>query len=292
VLLIHDVYPDVAVATGLLRSSSTLTRAMNFAVKRLYRSMETIIVLGRDMRDLVLKKLPPGDARIEIIPNWADTDLIQPRRGENRILRELGLSGKFVVNYSGNMGRSHNLEALVESAVTLREHDDIHFLIAGSGAKKDWLVRTVAEKNLTNVTIADRRPRSDLPELLTAGDVAIVSFIPGMAGVSVPSRLYNMLAAGLPILALADSHSEVALVITEEEVGLVIPPENVAAFHQAILGMALHPKIRSDMGQRARRAAETKYQFSQVVEQCCRVMDVSFKQPDMKNPQASARFCA
>jgi glycosyltransferase involved in cell wall biosynthesis len=292
VLLIHDVYPDVAVAAGLLRRSSLLTRFMNFAVKRLYRSMERIIVLGRDMRDLVLKKLPPGDGRVEIITNWADTDLIQPGRGENRILNELGLANKFVLNYSGNMGRSHNLEALVESAIALSHRDDIHFLIAGSGAKKDWLVRTVAETNLTNVTIADRRPRGDLPELLTAGDVAIVSFISGMAGVSVPSRLYNMLAAGLPILALADSHSEVALVINEEVVGLVIPPENVPAFHQAILGMVPHEKIRSDMGQRARHAAETKYQFSQVIEKYCRVMEVSSKPSDLKNSQTSARFCA
>ena len=124
------------------------------------------------------------------------------------------------------------------------------FLLTGSGAKKDWLIRTVSEKNLTNVTIADRRPRGDLPELLTAGDVALITFVPGMAGVSVPSRLYNILAAGMPIIALADRHSEVALVINEEDVGLVIPPENVRAFHEAILGMVLHPKIRRDMGER------------------------------------------
>lgn len=292
VLLIHDVYPEVAVAAGVLRPSSIPTRCMNFTVKRLYRSMERIIVLGRDMRDLVLRKLPPGDERVTIIPNWADTDLIKPRTGENRILSELGLSGKFVLNYSGNMGRSHNLEAIVECALAYRHREDIHFLLSGSGAKKDWLVRTVQEKELSNVTIADRRPREDLPELLTAGDVALIPFVPGMAGVSVPSRLYNMLAAGMPILALAEAHSEVALVINEEDVGLVIPPTNVAAFQEAILGMARHPKIRRDMGRDARRAAETKYQFSQVIEQYCRIMDAVPEKPDLKSESFPAKFCA
>ena len=81
VLLIHDVYPDVAVAAGLLRPTSLLTRWFDRAVRRLYRSMDRIIVLGRDMRELVERKLPPGDDRVEIIPNWADTDLVKPKSG-------------------------------------------------------------------------------------------------------------------------------------------------------------------------------------------------------------------
>jgi glycosyltransferase involved in cell wall biosynthesis len=292
VLLIHDVYPDVAIAAGLLKPTSLVAKGMNFAVKRLYRSVERIIALGRDMRELVQRKLPPGDDRIEIIPNWADTELVTPRSGENRILHELGLTGKFVVNYAGNMGRSHNLEAIVECADALRNREDIHFLLSGSGAKKDWLVRAISEMKLSNVTIADRRPRGDLPELLTAGDVALIPFVFGMAGVSVPSRLYNMLAAGMPILALADPQSEVGLVVNEEVVGVVIPPENIPAFQQAILGMVLHPKIRQDMGQRARQAAESKYQFSRVIEQYCQVMDVSPRQTESASHHVSAKFCA
>ena len=280
VLLIHDVYPDVAVASGLLRSSSLPARLLNRVVARLYRSVDRIIVLGRDMRDLVLKKLPPADRRVRIIPNWADTDLVVPRAGENRILREYGLLDKFVVQYSGNMGRSHNLEAIVSCAQRLRDRKDIHFLLVGSGAKKGWLVREVREQRLDNITIADRRPREDLPELLSAGDVALITFVPGMAGVSVPSRLYNMLAAGKPILALADAGSEVDLVIREENVGLVIPPENVPAFEQAILRLADQPALGKAMGERARRAAETTYQFETILAAYCEVMDV----PRVENP--------
>jgi glycosyltransferase involved in cell wall biosynthesis len=291
VLLIHDVYPNVAVAAGLLRSGSLFTRCLDWFVKRLYRSVDDIVVLGRDMRDLVLQKLSGGDDRVRIIPNWADTDLVKPQTGENRILRGHGLLEKFVVQYSGNMGRSHNLEAIVECAKTLQGREDSHFLLAGSGAKKAWLSRTVQEQHLQNITVADRLPREDLPELLTAGDVALITFVPGMAGISVPSRLYNMLSAGKPILALADADSEVAHVINEVNIGLVIPPDNIPAFRQAILGLAAHPNRRKEMGQRARKAAESKYQFETILNAYCDVMRVGLEDQNaihstLDNPKA------
>ncbi len=291
VLLIHDVYPDVAVAAGLLRADSLVTRLLHRIVARLYRSVDRIIVLGRDMRDLVQKKLPADDERVRIIPNWADTDLVKPRRGENRILKRYGLSEKFVVQYAGNMGRSHDLETIVDCAKSLWDREDIHFLLAGSGAKKAWLVRTVAERKLTNVTVADRVPREDLPELLTAGDVGLIPFVPGMSGVSVPSRLYNMLAAGMPILALADAHSELALVVSEENVGVVVPPGNLAALEQTILQLAAQPEARTGMARRARRAAESAYQFETILEAYCEVMDgptMSRKSLPQTTPQRRA----
>lgn len=274
VLLIHDVYPDVAVAAGLLNPSSFVTNFLERAVSRLYRSMDRIVVLGRDMQALVGQKLPPGDERVQIIPNWADTDLIEPRSGENRLLRQWSLSDKFVLQYSGNMGRSHDLEAILAAAERLKHREDIHFLLVGSGAQKAGLKRTVEEKHLENVTVADRVPREDLPELLTAADVALISFVPGMAGISVPSRLYNMLAAGMPILAITDLHSEVAQVIHEENVGIAVPPGNALAFGEAILRLVSRPELRDEMARRARIVAETTYQYSTILDAYCEILAV------------------
>ncbi len=266
VLLIHDVYPDVAVAAGLLKQSSWVTRFSRWAVRRLYRSMDQIVVLGRDMKTLVAQQIPDRENRITIIPNWADTDLIKPRFGQNRILRDLGLTGKFVLQYSGNMGRSHNLEAIVQCAEGLKHRQDIHFLIVGGGAKKTWLEKTITERKLTNITLAKRYPREDLAELLTAGDAALIAFVPGMAGVSVPSRLYNILAAGKPVIALTDFHSELAQVIFEEQVGWVISPKDPATFQSVILEAASQSELLKDMGHRARAAAETTYQPIQILD--------------------------
>ena len=275
VLLIHDVYPDALVAAGLLKPNSSIAKVLNRAVCRLYRTVDSIVVLGRDMRELVLRKLHPGDKRVRIIPNWADTDLIQPKAGENRILNRLGLSDKFVLQYSGNMGRSHHLEAIVLCAERLKHRENIHFLLAGSGAKKNWLKQKVAENRLENVTVIDRVPREDLPELLTAGDVALIPFVAGMAGISVPSRLYNMLAAGMPILALADESSELAKVINEERAGRVIPPNDVTGLTKAILELASDTRWRNEMGRRARLAAETTYQYAKILDAYSEVMGVN-----------------
>lgn len=277
-LLIHDVYPDVAVAAGLLSSKSFLTKIMDLAVGRLYRSMERIVVLGRDMQELVLQKLPPDDDRVQIIPNWADTDLVKPKSripNENRILNEFGLHEKFVVQYSGNMGRSHDLETLIACARRLQSRDDIHFLLVGNGAKKAWLKRTASEQKLQNVTVADRRPRADLPELLTAGDVALIPFVSGMTGISVPSRLYNMLAAGTPIIALAEAHSELAQVIKEENAGWVVPCQDAEGLTCAILAAVADLGRRKQMGKNARLAAECSYQFSQILDLYCQLMEVA-----------------
>jgi glycosyltransferase involved in cell wall biosynthesis len=271
VLLIHDVYPEVFIATGMLRPDSLPVRLLHRWVSRLYRSVARVVTLGRDMTELAKQKLPPGDDRVTIIPNWSDCDQVPPAAGDksNRIRREYGLTEHFVVQYAGNMGRTHNLEAVIECARALPQQagtPSIHFLLVGSGARKEWLRRTVANEKLDHVTVADRRPRADLPELLTAADVALISFIPGMAGVSVPSRLYNVLAAGCPVIAVCEPHSELALTVREEDVGWVVRPGDAAGFRHAVLDAQSDPQRLIEMGRRARRAAETRFRYERIAE--------------------------
>ncbi|HHY57526.1 MAG TPA: glycosyltransferase family 4 protein, partial [Chloroflexi bacterium] len=138
-------------------------------------------------------------------------------------------------------------------------HPKIHFLLIGSGAKKRWVEQTATSLHLSNLTVLGNRPRSDQSNFLNACDVALISFIPGMAGVSVPSRMYNIMAAGKPIIAMADRHSELAQVVIEEGIGWVIDPGDEAALERTIMEAASQPELLCAMGQRARLAAETKY---------------------------------
>lgn len=259
-LLIHDVYPDVLTAAGMSREPSALTRFIGWATRRLYSAVDRIVVLGRDMQDLVWTRLRRRDDKVVIITNWADVDDIRPLgRGESRLLRDQGLTDKFVVQYAGNMGRTHGLEDVVQSARLLRARPDVHLLFIGSGAKRAWVERQAREEGLENVTVLGNRPRSEQPDFLNACDVAIISFVTGMAGISVPSRMYNILAAGKPIVAVADAHSELALVVREERVGWVVPPGNAQAIADAILEARSDPGRLREMSERARAAAERKY---------------------------------
>ena len=266
ILLVHDVYPDVLTVTRILRPDASLTKFLVLLNKSLYRSVDKIIVLGRDMHELVCRKLGEQGDRVALVTNWADIDEIVPMaRSENRFLGKLNLMGKFVVQYSGNMGRTHGLEALLDAARMLQGIVDIHFLLIGSGAKREWVETKARDLKLTNVTLLPPQPRHQLCEVLNACDLGIISFIPGMAGVSVPSRMYNVLAASKPIIAVADSESELARVVQEENVGWVVPP-NRSDEVAAIIREAYHdPERLIHMGARARVAAETKYSFERVM---------------------------
>ena len=273
ILLVHDVYPDVLTAAGVASSDGIVTKCIAFFSRQLYRRMAHVIVLGRDMYNCVLPYIGLADVPISIIPNWSDLDEIVPlNRSENKLLAELHLSEKFVVQYCGNMGRTHGLETLFEAARQLKDKHDIHFLFVGSGAKKDWLEQAVKSEQLTNITVLSRRPRNELNHALTACDLTVISFVKGMAGVSVPSRMYNALSAGTPILAIADANSELALVVEEEKVGWVVPPDAVDQVMQTILYARDHSELVKVMGVRARRSAEMKYSLHSVISAYCELL--------------------
>lgn len=257
VLLIHDVYPEVLTAAGMTSRRSALARMLVVATRWLYSTVDRIIVLGRDMEMLALRKLPVRDhKKVRIIPNWADDDIVSSPKGTNVLLQELGLTNKVIVQYAGNMGRTHGIETLVAASRDARVQD-IHWLFIGSGAKKAWL--TEVSRNMENITILGNRPRSDQGSFLNACDVAIISFVPGMAGVSVPSRMYNIMAAGKPIIAVCDPESELAQVVSEEDIGWVVPPGDVERLVLALDEVRNNPASVMARGLRARHAALTKY---------------------------------
>ena len=219
------------------------------------------------MRDLVAHKLGLDSDKIAIIPNWADVDKIRPvPSAQTKLSKALDLSGKFVLQYSGNMGRTHDLEILIECARKLEDRQDIHFLMTGWGAKRQWLEETISAHRMSNMTLLVNRPRDELADSLNASDVGVISFVHGMAGISVPSRMYNIMAAGKPIIAVVDENSELALVVKEEQIGWVVLPGDVDQLVAVILEAHVNPARLTEMGQRARRVAETKYSFARVIE--------------------------
>lgn len=268
VLLIHDVYPEALVASGLLRSGGIAARALARANTLLYRSVSRICVIGRDMAALVRSKLrPDGSDRVTVIPNWSADEVLSSRlTGINPMLRDANLESKFVVQYAGNMGMVHDLECLVEAATRLRDIDpDVHFLFIGAGVKKAWLTEQVLRARLTNVTIVPPKPRSEEPTFLRACDLSVMSLVPGMAGVGVPSRLYNVLAAGKPVIAAVDDESEPARVVREEQIGWVVRPGDAAGIVDAICDARANPLALSEMGRRAQAASRTRYTLQHVV---------------------------
>jgi len=209
-----------------------------------------------------------GLASVSVIPNWGDVDVIEPTaKEENVLLQELNLVDKFVVHYSGNHGRTHDLLSLVEAAKLLEEEADIHFVFIGEGSGKAEAVARAEEFSLNNVTFRTFVDRSELNTSLNASDVSVVAFKQGMAGISVPSRLYNLMAAGKPILAVVDDASEVADVIREAEIGVTVPPESAKLLAEQILKLKSDSAARTRMAVNSRNEAVAKYSYEAIKQQ-------------------------
>jgi len=264
-LLVHDVYPDVLVPTGLVSSDAIVYRILDRVQQFFLPRFERIIVLGRDMKTRLLGKVPGLAGRVEIIPNWGDIDEVRclPRTG-NPLREQLGWSNEFVIQFSGNIGRTHGVDDFLDLAMRLRDEPRVKFLVYGSGAGRAQIERVISRGALPNVALLPPCQRTDLAVYLNACDLFFMPFKPGMEGISVPSRLYNVLAAGNPVLAAAHRDSELARVVREEECGWVVEPGDIESMTKIVRGAITVPDTLSRMRLRARDAAEAKYSHARV----------------------------
>jgi glycosyltransferase involved in cell wall biosynthesis len=255
VLLIYDLYPEALQAAGLARSSSLTARLIRRANAILFRRLDAIIIIGRDVAPLLLAYPGVAQEKIHFIPNW--TLLPAAYRAvaaDNRF--RAGRQTQLVVGLSGNLGFTHHPRTVFEAARLLRDNGDIHFLLSGWGVGWDELSKLQAKERLANVTLLPPVPQQDLIDFLSAADVWVIPYRRDIAGVSIPSRLYNLLAVGRAIIVASEPNAEAALVIGEENIGWVVPPEAPAAMAEAIARAVEDRAGVAAKGQRAAAAAE------------------------------------
>lgn len=254
VLIVHDLYPDVLTVAAGLHPNGAVMRLGCWANSILYRISSRIIVLGQDVQEVITQRNPSVAFKVAVIPNWADNDILESTATSvDRMRESLGWSNNFVLLLSGNVGRTHDVSTLLEAARRLR-HSNVRFLFAVDGSKRDWLEDEGAD--LPNVLVRDPVPRAQLPSLLRSCDVGLVSLEPGMAGASVPSRVYNLLAAERPVLALCDQESELARVVTTSA-GWVVSPGDPDRLVSAII--EAQRADHGDLGRHAKQVAQSRY---------------------------------
>jgi glycosyltransferase involved in cell wall biosynthesis len=184
-----------------------------------------------------------------------DTDFLKPYPKDNPVSRKYGLHDKFVLMYSGTISISSNraLEHVLEAAAALRENKDVVFVIVGEGLKKMELQKRAGELGTDNVRFLPFQPYGDLPHLLASSDVLLVPLDKEKSQMSVPSKLYNFLAAGRPVLGLAPPDSEVAALIRGTRCGEVVAPDDIPKIREAVLRLKGDPAARREMALNSRR---------------------------------------
>ncbi|MBT8144467.1 MAG: glycosyltransferase family 4 protein [Gammaproteobacteria bacterium] len=230
---LQDVYPELGQALGVL-GDGPLLRATAWVERRLRRSADVLAVISDDMRARCLDA-DPALANIVVQNNWADAEAVFPvAPADNAFLRQHGLRGKFVVMYSGNLGRAHDCEILPQIAAGVADLDDIELVIIGAGPGKAIVEDEVARQQLRNVTLLPYQDKSRLHESLSAADVAIVLQREPTRGLVVPSKVYGVMASGRATIAAVPADSEVADVVVNENAGIVVAPGDTDAVIAAI----------------------------------------------------------
>jgi glycosyltransferase involved in cell wall biosynthesis len=277
-LIVYDVFPEFAISLGVLREDSLLARAWRRLTAAILTNAAVVVVIGRDMADLIRRKMPVRrHDRVVLIPNWSDERHVRPVPPKDNAFRaEHGLDGRFVVQYSGRLGEKHNLEPLIDAARMLSD-TNVLFQFVGEGAKKPKLQEMVSRYGLTNVQFLPYQPMDRLAETLSAGDVSVVCLEQGHTGISVPSKAYGVMAAGTPILGMLDPVGEISQTIKETGCGVLVDanPDDVAA---TIRDLIADPAKTEAMGRAARDAFLTKYTLTHAAEAYDRALSAMLEQ--------------
>ena len=267
-----DLYPDVPVAAGVLRRGS-LAHSVFDAVDRFsLRHADRVVVLGRCMQQRLLEK-GVDPKRMEVINVWADGDEVSVRPIEGNALRTAWQVGdRFVIEYSGNFGIGHDGETMYRAMQATRADDSIRWVIVGGGTKRGELEAFVQAHDIVNAVLKPYQPREALGELLSLGNVHLVSVAENFSGLLVPSKFYGVLAAARPVLYVGPRESEVARVIEESQCGLVIEQGDSAGLVKAIETLHADPQLAQAMGRRAREAFERTFTRSHACERWLRLL--------------------
>jgi len=253
VMIVNDLHPDIGVILGKLRNQWVI-KGLDAAVRFILREAEHVVIIGGSMQKRVIAKGVGAD-KVSIIPSWADVDLITPQPKKNAFSLKQGIVNDFVVMYSGNMGLSQNLHRIIDTAFLLKDEPNIRFLFVGDGAAKAGLKESVERQHLSNVSFLPYQSKEMLRYSLCAGDIHLIPLDKRLQGYMVPSKVYGIMAAGRPFLALVDRQSEVAEIAVKFGCGIVVEPGRPEALARIIIELSNNPQHLKEMGHRGREAA-------------------------------------
>jgi len=255
---IQDLFPEVAAALGVRLAQGPQYSVLKWLRNRSLNSARVNVVIGELMKQkLIDEGIPPE--QIQVINNWADDQIKPVPPEENSLRKEWGMDGKFVVGYSGNLGRSHDFNTILDAASELKEKTHIVFLFIGGGANLSWVESEVNKRGLPNVIFKPYQPRERLAQSLSAADVHLVSLRPELEGLIVPSKFYGILAAGRPVIFIGAKFGELSRIIASADCGITVEQNDASSLVQQIQSLEEAPDKCATQGKRAWQILEMEY---------------------------------
>ena len=263
IVLVYDIHPDTLIAFGVLRESSYVVRVWRLINRLVWERSIAVYTLGNVMAGNLTEQFDVKKTklnRVGVIPPWADVSVVKPiDKVDNPLEGSLAHEGKITVLYSGNMGISHDIDSILESARILRDELNIEFLLIGSGEK--WQEAFDFQKNfgLTNLKVLPFQPESQLPFTMALADISLVSLDDGAEGLMVPSKMFYYMASGAAIIGICRGENDVSEVIINSKCGLIIEPKSPTKLAAEILKLSKNIDNLNKFKMNARKHSESEF---------------------------------
>ena len=255
---IQDLFPEVAQYLGVKGLSLVyplLIAVRNYSLRSAYKNVVIGEIMSQRLQDYGIEK-----NKIEIIHNWSIEDNIVPLDPSNNPLREeWHLQDKFVVGYSGNIGRAHEYATLLGIAKSLVNETDVVFVIIGGGALYDEFKQQVVNLGLTNVVFQPYQPKEILPYSLTLPDLHVISLQPDLEGLIVPSKFYGIAASGRPVLYIGNPKGEIPEILKDNACGHTVNIGDVESAVKFIKKLKMDSEKTIKMGGASRQIFDEKF---------------------------------
>ena len=247
---VQEIYPDVAVNLGVLRSGFVIKLLQNLE-RFVYAKARSLAVISVGMANCIRSKGVPEE-KIHVIPNFVDVKDFRPLPKDNEFSRRYGLQNKFVVSYAGNLGKPQGLATLIEAAHLLRHEPGIHFLLMGDGSERISLIEQAQRLQLPNITFLPYHPYSAMAEAYATADASFVSQARGTSSDGIPSKVYRIMACARPVIACTDANSDLARLVVKAGGGVVVDSGNATSLSDAILRIFGQPDAWLEKSLKAR----------------------------------------
>ncbi|WP_306253725.1 glycosyltransferase family 4 protein [Parvularcula sp. IMCC14364] len=257
---LQDLFPEVAAELGVPIGSGLVGRTIKLIRNWSLRNADKNIAIGRRMKSLLIENAVEANRIVEI-HNWADeTQIVPINKNQNELSQQWGfITDTFVVGYSGNLGRAHDIETLLGAAKILNDHDRVKFLFIGGGKLRSELDEKASAFNLNNIVCKPYQPRNLLPKSLAVPDIHWISLQPDLEGTIVPSKFYGAAAAGRPIFFIGDVKGEIARLISEFDCGETFALGESQRLADTIIEYAGNEQRLKQSSKNARNMIEDKF---------------------------------
>jgi colanic acid biosynthesis glycosyl transferase WcaI len=259
VYIIYDLEPDRSVTLRIMGKNHPFVWLFRALQGYCLRTADRIVALGECMRDYVLGAYTLPGTKVDVIHIGSNEGDVVPGRRESEFRTKHNVSG-FVVLYTGNFGRYHNFDTILDAAKILQNtNPDVQFILVGGGAQEAHIKSRIATETIENVRVFEFVPMDEYSDLLATADVSLVTLESGMEKLCLPSKFYKILASGRPVVGLVSPISDVAYVIDSANCGRQVGQGDTQTLIEVLRWFEGNPDEAVRLGDNSRKVFVSRF---------------------------------